>query len=91
MLAHTERTHSNIQTVPVSTELYYALIHIVSMLQVYFVAIAACLTWDVDAVVFDVHLVQACLCRGILHCDSAVLVIRDVRLGHFPRWHSHVA
>lgn len=45
-------------------------------------------TRDVDAVVLDVHLVQTGLSGSVLDGNSAVLVVCDVRLGHFARWHS---
>lgn len=51
---------------------------------------ASC-TGDVDAIVFDVHLVQAGLSGSILDGDSAILVVCDVRLGHLARWHSDLA
>lgn len=38
------------------------------------------LTWDVCAVVLDVHLVQAGLSRRVLHCDRPVQVVCDQRL-----------
>ena len=49
-----------------------------------------CCTWDVDSVIFDVHLMQASLSGRILDSNSAVLVVCDVRLGHLARWHSDV-
>ncbi len=47
-------------------------------------------TWDVYSVIFDVHLMQASLSWGIFHCDCAVLVIGNIRLGHFSRRHSYI-
>lgn len=38
-------------------------------------------TWDVVSIIFDVHLVQAFLCRGVLHCDCPIFVVCDVRTG----------
>lgn len=34
-------------------------------------------TWDVCAVVFDVHLVQTGLSRRVLHCDRPIQVVCD--------------
>lgn len=39
-------------------------------------------TRDVDAVVFDVHLMQTSLSWSVLDGNSAVLVVCDVRLRH---------
>lgn len=39
-------------------------------------------TRDVDAIIFDVHFVQAGLSGSVLDSNSAVLVVCDVRLGH---------
>lgn len=36
-------------------------------------------TWNMVSIVLDVHLVQASLCRRVLHSDGAVLVVGDVR------------
>lgn len=41
-----------------------------------------------NSVVFDVHFVQAGLCGCVLDGHGAVLVVGDVRLGHFTRRHS---
>lgn len=42
-------------------------------------------------VVLDVHLVQSSLGGGVLHCDRPVQVVRDQRLGRFPRRHQDLA
>lgn len=41
-----------------------------------------------DAIIFDVHLMQASLHGSILDSNSAILVIRYVRRGNLARWHS---
>ena len=55
-----------------------------------FLVVFSC-TWNVDAIVFDVHLMKASLGRSIFHSDSAVFVVGDVWLGHFPGGHSNIA
>lgn len=47
-----------------------------------------CGTWDVDAIVFNVHLMQAGLRRRILDGDGAVFVVSNVGFGHLTRRHS---
>lgn len=49
------------------------------------------LTWNVCPVVLDVHLMQSRLSGGVLHCDRPVQVVRDQRLGRFPRGHQDLA
>ncbi len=46
-------------------------------------------TWDVVSIIFDVHLVQASLCRGVFHSDGAVLVVCNMRTGSSARGHPH--
>lgn len=46
-------------------------------------------TWDVVAVVFDVHLMQTSLSWGVFHSHGAVLVVGDVRTGGSTRGHPH--
>lgn len=45
-------------------------------------------TRDVEAIIFDVHLVQAGFSGSVFDSNSAVLVVCDVRLGYLARWHS---
>lgn len=45
-------------------------------------------TRDVNAVIFYVHLMQPSFDWRILDSNSAVLIVRDVRLGNLARWHS---
>ncbi len=47
-------------------------------------------TRDVDAIILDVHLMQAGLSGSVFDSNSAVLVVSDVRLGHLARWHSNL-
>lgn len=36
-------------------------------------------TWDVVAIIFDIHHMQASLCGLVLDCDGAVVVVSDMR------------
>lgn len=46
-------------------------------------------TWDVAAIVFDVHLMQTSFGRGVFHSNGAILVVGDVRTGGSTRGHPH--
>lgn len=48
-------------------------------------------TGDVEAVVFDVHLVQPGFGGRVLDRNRSVLVVGDVGLGHFSRRHPNLA